>query len=90
MTEVERFAAIKEKAAKASESVIRIEERYKAERQKLEVLVKTITDKGYDPTKLAETKNAKAAELNQILTDLEKEINDILDKINTIEVNTNV
>jgi len=89
MTEVERFAAIKEKTVKASESVIRIEERYKAERQKLEVLVKTITDKGYDPTKLAETKNAKAAELNQILTDLEKEINDILEKINTIEANTN-
>ena len=90
MTEIERFTAIKEKTSKASESVIRIEERYKAERQKLEVLVKAITDKGYDPTKLAEIKSTKAAELNQILSDLEKETQDIIEKLNSIEAATNV
>lgn len=89
MDEVKRFAIIKEKAAKASEIVIRIEERYKTERSKLEALVKSITEKGYDPSKLAEIKNTKAAELCQILDKLEKDMEDINQKISAMETSTN-
>lgn len=89
MNEIERFEVLKEKTSKASESVIRIEERYKNEKIKLEALLKSITEKGYDPTKLAEIRNTKTIELNQILENLEKEIDDITNKISTIEVNTN-
>ena len=85
MTEIERFAEIKEKAQKASETKIRLEERYKNEREKLEALIKEITAKGYDPAKLADTKSAKEAELNLALTTLEKEIKEITENLEAIE-----
>jgi molybdopterin converting factor small subunit len=89
MDEVQRFASIQEKTNKASEVFIRLEERLKTNMSKLETMIKSIQDKGYDPTKLADTKNAKSAELNQILDTLEKEINDITEKLKDIEVATN-
>jgi hypothetical protein len=88
MDEVQRFAAIKEKTAKASESKIRLEERYKNEREKLEALIKEIQAKGYDPSKLAETKNAKALELKGIMDVLEKDVEELLQKLSAIETAT--
>lgn len=85
MDEIQRFTTIKEQTQKASESKIRLEERYKNEREKLELLIKEITEKGYDPTKLAETKAAKELELNQVLEALEKEIKEITDNLTAIE-----
>jgi len=89
MDEIQRFAAIQEKTTKASEVYIRLEERLKTNMTKLEGMIKTIQDKGYDPTKLADTKNAKAAELAQVLEALEKEINSITEKLKDIEAATN-
>ena len=88
MDEIQRFTAIKEKTAKASESKIRLEERYKNEREKLEALIKDIQAKGYDPAKLAETKNAKVLELKGILDTIEKEVEELTQKLNAIEVAT--
>lgn len=90
MDEVQRFTAIKEKTAKASESKIRLEERYKNEREKLEAMIKEIQAKGYDPAKLAETKNAKALELKGVLDALEKDVEELLLKLSTIETATSV
>lgn len=90
MDEIQRFTAIKEKVAKASEIKIRLEERYKNEREKLEALIKDIQAKGYDPTKLADTKNAKTAELKGIIDTLETEIQDLFQKLSSIEGATNV
>lgn len=89
MDEIQRFTIIKEKVAKASESKIRLEERYKNEREKLENLIKEIQAKGYDPTKLADTKNTKTAELKGILDTLEIEVQDLLQKLSSIEGATN-
>jgi len=85
MDEIKRYTEVKEQAQKASETKIRLEERYKNEREKLETLIKEITDKGYDPTKLADTKSAKEAELNEALETLEKEIKEITEKLEAIE-----
>jgi len=90
MDEIQRFTTLKEKTSKALESKIRLEERYKNEREKLEALIKEITAKGYDPTKLAEIKNAKAAELKTVLDTLEIEVNELVEKLKAIEVSTNV
>jgi hypothetical protein len=89
MDEIQRFTAIKEKVAKVSESKIRLEERYKNEREKLEALIKDIQAKGYDPTKLADTKSTKTAELKGILDTLETEVNDLCQKLSSIESVTN-
>ena len=89
MDEVQRCTAIQEKTTKASEVFIRLEERLKTNMAKLEEMVKSIKEKGYDPSKLADTKNAKAAELSQVLDTLEKEINDITEKLKEIEDSTN-
>ena len=88
MDEIQRFTIIKEKTIKASESKIRLEERYKNEREKLEALIKDIQAKGYDPAKLAETKNAKVLELKGILDTIEKEVEELTQKLNAIEVAT--
>jgi hypothetical protein len=88
MDEIQRFTVIKEKTAKASENKIRLEERYKNEREKLEALIREIQAKGYDPAKLAETKNAKVQELKGILDTYEKEVEDLTQKLNAIEIAT--
>ena len=89
MDEIQRFAEIKGKIDKVSESKIRLEERFKNEREKLDILIKEIQAKGYDPTKLAETKNTKAQELKKIMDEIEIEVNNIVKKLSEIEEATN-
>ena len=86
MDEVKRFETVKAEITKLSGDVIRIEERHKSSREKLEKLLKTITEKGYDPTKLAEIRSSMSAELKKSLDDLEAKVKDIKEKLNSIEV----
>ena len=58
---------------------------FKGEKEKLEALLKEITAKGYDPKKLAETREEKEKELKKNLDELAVAITDITDKLNTIE-----
>ena len=82
---VQRFLKIQERLSKASESKIRVEERLKHEREKLEALVTEIKDKGYDPTKLSEIKQAKEQELLIALEEIEKETEEVTRKLSEIE-----
>jgi hypothetical protein len=86
MDEIQRFTAVKEKLDKLEKDKIRIEERFKNERTKLEALIKEITDKGYDPTKLSETKESKRTELNKALSEIEAMTTEIEQKLSSIEV----
>jgi hypothetical protein len=83
--EVQRFLKIKEKLKKADNSKIRIEERYKHEREKLETLIAEIKSKGYDPSKLAEIKQKKEQELLDALNKIEKDTNEVTQKLSEIE-----
>ena len=85
MDEVQRFTELKEKIEKLSSDKIRLEERFKNEREKLEKLVKEITAKGYDPTKLAEIKAEKEKELEKSLSDLEEKVEKVSENISKIE-----
>jgi len=87
MDNVQRFKDLKEKIDTLSTEKIRIDERYKTERGKLEKLLKEIQGKGYDPTKLSETKVLKEKELQATLTDLETKVNEISSKLSSIEGN---
>ena len=85
MDQVQRFMSIQQQIETLSSEKIRIDERYKAETAKLEKLVEEIKKKGYDPTKLAEIKEAKEKELEKNLIDLENKVNEITQKLQTIE-----
>lgn len=87
MDNVQRFKDLKEKIDTLSTEKIRIDERYKTERGKLEKLLKEIQGKGYDPTKLSETKALKEKELQAALADLETKVNEISSKLSSIEGN---
>jgi len=84
--EGQRYIQVKERINNLSTKKIRLEERFKAEREKLEKLLKEITDKGYDPKKLPEIRAEKEKQLKELLDDLEKKTKEAEEKLNTIEV----
>jgi chromosome segregation ATPase len=85
MDQVQRFLAVQEKIKTLSGDKIRIDERYKAETVRLEKLIAEIQAKGYDPTKLAEIKEAKEKELEKSLAELEKSVQETSEKLKEIE-----
>lgn len=86
MDESQRFLQIKHKLEELSNQKIRIEERYKTEKQNLEQLLKEITDKGYDPMKLAEIREKLQKDLQSRMDGIEEEIKEVSTKIEEIEV----
>ena len=85
MDQVQRFLAVQEKIKALSGEKIRLDERYKAESEKLEKLIGEIRSKGYDPTKLAEIRDAKEKELEKGLAELEKSVQEVSAKLKEIE-----
>ena len=85
MDEVQRFTKISEEITNLSSLKIRYEERLKAEKEKLENLLKEITAKGYDPSKLSENREQKQKELKIKMDDLEAKVKDVRIKLQAIE-----
>ena len=85
MDQVQRFVNLQEKIKSLSSDKIRTDERCKAETEKLEKLVEEIQKKGYDPTKLAEIKDAKEKELEKSLAELEQKVQEVSEKLKAIE-----
>lgn len=85
MDEIQRFTKITEEINRLSGTKIRYEERLKAEKEKLEVLLKEITSKGYNPTQLSENKEQKHKELKAQLDTLEAKTQEIRIKLQAIE-----
>ncbi len=86
MNETERYQKIKEDVNTISNQKIRLEERFNNEKINLEKLLKEIKKKGYDPKKLSSIREEKENELQKLLTDLEKEVEETKQKLNLIEV----
>jgi threonine dehydrogenase-like Zn-dependent dehydrogenase len=86
MNEVQKFTELKESVADISDQKIRIEERFKNCKSQLEKLLKEITDKGYDPKKLSETRTEKEAKLKKALEELEEKVQKAKSKLDEIEV----
>lgn len=82
----ERFTKLQEAVQELGSNKIRLEERYKSELDRLEKLIKEITDKGYDPKKLQELREAKEKELIALLNDLEAQVKENEQKLKAIEV----
>ena len=85
MDEIQRYTALKEKIDSLNTEKIRIEERHKNSREKLDKLLKEIAEKGYDPMKLSELKVSLEADLKKSLDELSVKVTEISGKLSTIE-----
>jgi len=86
MTEAQRFTTLKSDIQTIKDQKIRIEERFKREKEQLEKLLNEIQTKGYDPKKLTEIRQEKENLLKTKLGELEKNIKEAQDKLSKIEV----
>ena len=86
MDEMERFKKVKEIISTISDQKIRLEERFKNEKANLEKLLAEITEKGYDPKKLTETREEKEKQLKKQLKELEIKVSKTQENLNLIEV----
>lgn len=85
MDDIQKFKVLKEEIQALSDSKIRIEERFKNEKEQLEKLLAEINAKGYDPKKLKEIREEKEALLKQMLEELELNVKETQEKLNKIE-----
>lgn len=86
MNEIDRYKKLDEEIQRLKGEKIRFEERFNSKKQRLEQLIKEITEKGYDPKNLASIKEEKEKELNEILEEIEKGTKEISEKLNAIEI----
>jgi len=86
MDETQRFAELKTKIGSMSNQKIRLEERHKTERAKLEVLLAEITAKGFDPQKLSTIRKEKEEQFQKMMAELEAKTQEMMEKLNLIEV----
>ena len=86
MDDTQRFTQIKTDIDQMSDQKIRLEERFKTEKENLEKLLTEINKKGYDPKKLSEIRKEKEEQLEKLLGELETEVKETQKKLNLIEV----
>jgi hypothetical protein len=85
MDEAEKFNELKKNISSMSNQKIRLEERLKTERSKLEGLITEITAKGYDPQKLSTIRKEKEEQFNKMMAELEAKTKETMEKLNLIE-----
>lgn len=85
MDAIQRFSSIKNELKSLSDKKIRLEERHRSEKERLQELINKITQKGYDPMKLSEVKTEKEKQLDESLGHLEERMKEISDKLNDLE-----
>ena len=85
MDDVQKFTELKKEISTLSNQKIRLEERLKTEKTRLETVMAEITAKGYDPQKLSVIRKEKEIELKKLLEDLEIKTKEATEKLNIIE-----
>jgi len=85
MDDLQKFKNLKSTIQELSDKKIRLEERYKNEKEKLEKLLTEISSKGYDPKNLSQIKKEKEDQLQTLLQDLEKKVTETQQALSQIE-----
>jgi predicted nucleic acid-binding Zn-ribbon protein len=85
MDEIQKFAQLKETIGKLSDKKIRLEERFKGEKDRLEKLLAEISEKGYDPKKLSEIRKQKEEDLKKQMENLQTQIETARAQLSLIE-----
>jgi hypothetical protein len=79
------MATLKDAVQQLNSTKIRLEERYNSEKDRLEKLIKVITDKGYDYKNISTIRKTKEEELDKKLKELDTQIQETQQKLNAIE-----
>jgi len=85
MTDLEKFVSLKGSIKELSDKKIRLEERFKSEKDRLEKLLAEIQAKGYDPKRLSEIRKEKEDLLKTKLEELSNKVKETMDKLIAIE-----
>jgi septal ring factor EnvC (AmiA/AmiB activator) len=85
MTDLEKFVSLKGSIKELSDKKIRLEERFKSEKDRLEKLLAEIQAKGYDPKRLSEIRKEKEDLLKTKLEELSSKVKETMDKLIAIE-----
>lgn len=86
MDETQRFKTIKDTVKTLGDQKIRLEERYKSEKERLEKLIGEITAMGYDPSNLPTIRKEKEDQLAQKLAGIEERVKKASEALKSIEV----
>ena len=87
-TLTKKYNQIQDSIKKASDLRSRLDERKASTEKRLKALVEKIQGQGYDPKNLKEIRDKKEAELKTLLTEKEKEVTDVLGKLQSIDLDT--
>jgi len=68
----------------------RLEERKKNVEKQLTSLVEKIKGQGYEPKNLKDIRDKKVQELSKLVTEKEKEVKEVLDKLKAIDFETSL
>jgi predicted nucleic acid-binding Zn-ribbon protein len=85
MTDLEKFVSLKGSIKELSDKKIRLEERFKSEKDRLEKLLAEIQAKGYDPKRLSEIRKEKEDLLKTKLEELSSKVKETMVKLTAIE-----
>jgi uncharacterized Fe-S cluster-containing radical SAM superfamily protein len=86
MDEVQEYMTLKKNIADLSDKKIRVEERFKNEKTKLEKIIAEVSAKGYDPKNISEIRKQKQELFKTQVEKLRTQVQETQDKLNLIEV----
>jgi hypothetical protein len=86
MDEIQEFKNLKALVAELSDKKIRVEERFKSEKARLEKILTEIAAKGYDPKKITEIRKQQEDLFNSLVEKLRIKVQETKEKLNLIEV----
>lgn len=85
-----KYQTIQKDLDTAKDLRTRLEERKKNVEKQLTTLVEKIKAQGYEPKSLKDIRDKKVQELTKLVTEKEKEVKEVLDKLKTIDVETSL
>lgn len=85
-----RYDTVQKGIDQAKDLKSRLEERKKNSEKQLQALIGKITALGYDPKKIKEVRDQKIADLDQLLTEKDQELKEVMAKLRAIDVETSI
>jgi len=85
MDEVQEYMSLKKNISELSDKKIRVEERFKNEKARLEKVLGEVAAKGYDPKNISEIRKQKQDLFKAQLEKLRAQVQETQNKLNLIE-----